>query len=408
MSFRTILHLDMNAFFASVEQQADPSLQGKPIAVTGAAERTVITTASYEARAYGVKTGMTIGEARRKCPHLILVVGKNRKYTHTSTLIMEMLRDFTPLVEVSSIDEAFLDVTGSIPLFGPPAEIALEIKKRIRDRFGLTCSVGIAPNKLLAKLASDMQKPDGLVTIEPHEVASILDRVPVGDMCGIGAKTQDILRLLGIRTCGDLGRFPPHILKNRLGVFGERLHLMGRGIDDSAVVPTEEAEAVKTVGHSMTLAIDVNDREEIARRLLQLSEMVGRRARKHGVTGKTVTLTVRYPDFTTFSRQSTDDSYTNQSREIYRRVKGILEMIVLEQPVRLLGVRLGALRQSEEQLSLFNEEQQQVTATSAMDSINDRYGNFTVTYGSLLNTTGESGVISPAWRPEGIRRVDVT
>ena len=165
---RTILHIDMNAFFASVEQQSNPALRGKPIAVTGAAARTVITTASYEARAFGVKTGMTVGEAKRACPELILVVGNNRSYTYVSSCIIAILREFTPLVEVFSIDEAFLDVTGSIRLFGSAEEISMRIKARIRTDFGLTCSIGIAPNKLLAKLASEMEKPDGLTVIPPR------------------------------------------------------------------------------------------------------------------------------------------------------------------------------------------------------------------------------------------------
>lgn len=178
----------MNAFFASVEQQSNPELRGKPIAVIGAAKRTVITTCSYEARAFGVKTGMNSWEARQKCPGLIFVIGNNRKYTYTSIQIINIMRDYTPLVEVFSIDEAFLDVTGCLSLFGSPERIAGLIKERIRGELGLTCSIGIAPNKLLAKLASDMQKPDGLTVIAPHLVAQVMERVPIRDLCGIGAK----------------------------------------------------------------------------------------------------------------------------------------------------------------------------------------------------------------------------
>src|SRR5512135_2899917 len=189
MDERIILHIDMNAFFASVEQQCNPALRGKAIAVIGAAKRTVITTCSYEARAWGVKTGMTVHEGRQKCPGLIFVVGDNRKYTWTSAQIVRIFLDYTPLVEVFSIDEAFLDVTGSLRIFGSAERIAYLIKARIRHHFGLTCSIGIAPNKLLAKLASDMQKPDGLTVIRPDEVARVLDRVPVKDLCGVGGKT---------------------------------------------------------------------------------------------------------------------------------------------------------------------------------------------------------------------------
>ena len=405
---RTILHIDMNAFFASVEQQADPALRGKPIAVTGSSHRTVITTASYEARARGVKTGMAVWEARRTCPELILVVGNNRRYTDISTRIMALLGKFTPLVEVFSIDEAFLDLTGSLRLFGSPLRIARIIKADIRQQFGLTCSIGIAPNKLLAKLASEMQKPDGLTVIRPEEVRSVLERVPIGDLCGIGRKTEQQLSQLGIRSCGDLGRFPADILRRKFGIVGERLHRMGLGEDDTPVVPAEEADEVKSVGHSTTLPRDITDGEDIRRHLLELSEMVGRRARRYGVRGRTVTLTVRYADFTTFSRQACQPEYLSRSDEIYRAAVAILEGLELVQPVRLLGVCLSGLHSDGEQLSLFGDERQRNLATCVMDKVNDRYGAFTVTFATILESEGKgSRVISPAWRPEGIRHVDV-
>ncbi len=407
MTPRTILHIDMNAFFASVEQRANPALRGKPVAVIGSAARTVILTTSYEARAFGVRTGMMVHEAKQACPELILTPADNRKYTHTSRLIMAMLRDFTPRVETFSIDEAFLDVTGSLRLFGSVERIAWLIKARIRHAFGLTCSIGIAPNKLLAKLASDMQKPDGLTIIRPEESPHILAAVPVQNLCGIGRKTERELTLFGIKTCGDLGRFPVEILTRRFGVVGERLHRMGLGEDDSPVVPAEEAPEVKSVGHSTTLDRDVDKREDMLRCLLQLSEMVGRRARKHAVQGKTVTLTLRYGDFTTINRQATLPGHTNQSDEIYRAAVDILDTIRLAQPVRLLGVRITGLRHHGEQLPLFMDERKKALATAAMDSVNNRYGNFTVTYGSLLEEEGGAEVISPAWRPEGIRCVEV-
>ena len=215
MSERIILHLDMNAFFASVEQQSNPALRGKPIAVIGSNGRTVITTASYEARKFGVKTGMAIWEAKQHCPNIILVVGNNPKYTYTSSRIFSMMLDYTPLVEVFSIDEAFLDVTGSMGIFGSPERIVYLMKARIKHSFGLTCSVGVAPNKLLAKLASDMKKPDGLTIIRPEEISPVLEAIPIKDICGIGSQTEKKLNLLGIKTCGDLGRFPVDILKRK-------------------------------------------------------------------------------------------------------------------------------------------------------------------------------------------------
>lgn len=409
---RIIMHIDMNAFFASIEQQNNPELRGKPIAVIGSAKRTVITTSSYEARAFGVKTGMNTWEARQKCPQIIFVVGDNRKYTWTSGRIVKLLHQYTPLVEVFSIDEAFLDVTGSLSLFTSPERIANLLKARIRRHFGITCSIGIAPNKLLAKLASDMRKPDGLTVIRPEDVSAVLEKIPAGDLCGIGRKTARQLAFYGISTCGDLGRFPVDILRKRFGVIGEQLSRMGRGIDDSPVIPAEHAEDVKSVGHSMTLERDIEDRREILRFLLQLSEMVGRRARRHKVWGRTVTLSIRYADFDTWTgRQETLGNFINLSEDIYRAAVAILDSLTLLQPVRLLGVRLSNLRHASSQLPLFPEERRKAMLADAMDEVNDRYGDFSVTFASLLDKEKAQGkgshVISPAWRPEGIRHIDV-
>jgi DNA polymerase-4 len=297
MQYRIVMHIDMNAFFASVEQQANPELRGKPIAVIGSHGRTVITTSSYEARAFGVKTGMAKWEALKVCPHLIFVVGDNKKYTYTSSRIIEMMKAYTPLVEVFSIDEAWLDVTHSLQLFGSAERIAYLLKAQIRQSFGITCSIGIAPNKLLAKLASDMQKPDGLTIIKPDEVAKVLEIIPANDLCGIGKKMERHLALLSIKTCGQLGRADEQMLTRKFGIMGKRYKEWGQGIDHSLVVPQEEEDDVKSVGHSMTLRRDVDTREDILKYLLQLSEMVGRRARRYGVTGKTVSLYIRFADY---------------------------------------------------------------------------------------------------------------
>lgn len=403
------MHLDLNAFFASVEQQADPELRGKPIAVVGGSGRTVITTSSYEARAFGVKTGMAKWEALRCCPQLIIVVGDNKKYTYTSTRIMEMMRDYTPQVEVFSIDEAWLDITHSLSIYGTPERIAYLLKARIKESFGITCSIGIAPNKLLAKLASDMQKPDGLTIIKPEDVSRVLERMPINELCGIGKKMDRHLAMMSIRTCGELGRCDEARLTRKFGIIGSRLKQMGQGIDDSPVTPNEEDDEVKSVGHSMTLRRDVERREDILKNLLQLSEMVGRRARRYGVSGKTVTLYVRFADFySSFGKQNTLRSYINLSDEIYKAAVAILDTTELPQPVRQLGVRLSNLKYEAEQLSLFQEVQKKSDAIKAMDTVNDRFGEFKVTFGSLLAADQKgSHVISPAWRPEGIRNVDV-
>jgi DNA polymerase IV len=406
---RQILHLDMNAFFAAVEQQNDPALRGKPVGVIGSSGRTVVTTCSYEARRFGVKTGMNVWQAKSCCPELLLVIGDNRKYTDTSKRIIAMLRDYTPLVEVFSIDEAFLDVTGSLALFGTPERIAYLLKARIRQQFGLTCSIGIAPNKLLAKLASDMQKPDGLTLIPPERVESLLESLPIGELCGIGPRLTRQLNRLGIHSCGQLGRYPLYLLKKRYGIVGDKLQQMARGIDDSPVVPVEEEAPVKSVGHSMTLREDISQPADIERFLLQLAEMVGRRARRYGVSGRTVHLQLRLADFdTNLGRQKTLPSHINQSAAIYRAARKILATLPVDQPIRLLGISLSNLQHQGEQLPLFCDERRTQRMTTAMDLVNQRFGDSTLNFASLLdNRERGSHVISPAWRPEGVRCVDV-
>jgi len=403
------MHIDMNAFFASVEQQVNPTLRGKPIAVIGSNERTVVTTSSYEARAYGVKTGMTKYEAMRLCPHIILVAGDTSRYTDTCHQLVEIYRQYTPIVEVYSIDEAFLDVTGSIPLFGNVEVIARSIKRDIRRTLGrLTCSIGIAPNKLLAKLGSDMKKPDGLVIIQQGDIGRLLEHLPVQELCGIGPRLERHLADVGIKTCGELGRASIHVLKNRFGVIGERLKLMAQGIDNSPVIPLEQEADAKSVGHSMTLNRDESDMETLERHVLQLSEMVGRRLRRGGYAGRTIALTLRYPDFNTFTKRSTVGTYMNNSIDIYVAAREILNAIRLQQPVRLIGVSVCNLTKNTVQIPLFGTDRIKQAATHTMDTINDRYGDFCITWGTLIERYHHKGVISPAWRPDGVKCVNLS
>lgn len=405
---KTIMHVDMNAFFAAIEQQSNPALRGRPIAVTGSEKRSIILTASYEARRFGIKTGMRHFEALALCPQLILVPANNRLYTHVSTEIMLLFQDYTPLVEIFSVDEAFLDLSASLALFGGVERIAYLIKSRIKARFGITCSIGIAPNKLLAKLASEQKKPDGLTLFKAEEVPAILEQMPIQELCGIGRRLGRQLQGLGLFTCGQLARYPVSILRKKFGVVGDKLHAMAHGRDSSPVVACEDAAPVKSVGHSRTLRDDLEDREAICAFLLQLAEMVGRRARRYGVSGRVVTLTLRYSDFTTISRQQVQADYLDSSEEIYRASVKILEGLLLDQPVRLLGVKLSSLRFKTGQLPLFPAARRQFLLTEARDAANDRYGDFTVMFGSLLEQKGKgSYVISPAWRPDGVKNVNV-
>ena len=403
---RSVLHIDMNAFFASVEQRANPALRGRPMAVIGSKHRGVILSPSYEARAFGVKTGMTYFEAKKRCPGIVFAEADPARYTHACEQLIEIWSGFTPLVELFSIDEAFLDVTGCEALFGDPVRIAVLIKERIWAEMGLTCSIGVGPNKLLAKLGSDMQKPDGLVLIEPEDVDAVLEDLPVKEICGIGPHLTQHLAAMGIRTCGELRSAPLRRLVARFGIVGERLLDMARGIDDDPVVAQEAqaAEVSKSMGHSMTFDEDCADRAQLERHLLQLSEKVGRRLRRGLYTGRTVTLTLRYADFQTFSRQRRLQHAMNHGLDIYAAAAALLREIPLEQPVRLVGVSVSSLERNVEQMPLFAEERKRKFIAEAMDEINDRYGSFTVTWGTLADRFDHGRVISPAWRPAGDRQ----
>jgi DNA polymerase-4 len=374
----------MDAFFISVEIRDHPSLRGKPAAVCGSLSRSVITSASYEARPYGLRAGMPTQEAKRRCPQLILVEGNHSKYTEVSARIFSLLKEFTPAVEVASIDEAYLDITGSQLLFPSPLNIARAIKDRILIREGLTCSVGIAPNKLLAKLASRLKKPDGLVVISNEEVEAALENLPVGKLHGIGPRLEESLKAMGVFTCGQLGKIPVPFLKKKFGVIGERLHEMGMGLDESPVVPFDQEEDAKSLSHSVTLENDTSDPEVIGKILLQLSEKVSKRMRREGFYGKRVTLTVRYSDFFTFTKQKTLSGWVNSGNEIFRHSHQIFESISHPKPIRLLGVGVSQFKKEWSQLDLFEKREKKDKLLKAMDRINERFGDWTLTWGSLF------------------------
>ena len=395
----------MDAFFASVEQQANPRLRGKPIAVIGSGGRTVITTRSYEARKYGVKTGMNVYETKKLCPHVIFVIGNNEKYTHTCKELQKIYLRFTPDVEIYSMDEAFLDITTTHHLFGGPEEIGQSIKKQIKEQFGITCTVGIAPNILIAKLASDLAKPDGSRWIRPEGVKSVLEGLPLKELWGIGSGLTWRLEALGIKTCGELGRAPVSLLRSTFGIIGEHLKAMGMGRCNRPLYVQETDP--KSIGHSMTFPKDLAGRKEIKAEILKLSEMVGRRARRYGFIGRRVTLTVRYPDFDTFSKQTTLSDYTNHTHEIYEHALSVLNSIRLKDKVRLLGVSLSSLIRDGNQMLLFEDLRRKQSLLQAMDAVNDRYGDFQLIWGSYLEQREPPRVISPAWRPSGVKSVQV-
>ena len=384
---RIILLVDMNSFFASVEQQCNPLLRGKPVAVGGpAGSRSVVAAASYEARAFGVRAAMPVIEALSRCPELILVCGDMRKYADVSRRVFRICGDYTDLLEVYSIDECFMDVTFTQPLFGSAWSIALDIKRRIYGELGLTCSVGIGPNKVLAKLAAGMQKPDGLVEIRPEDVRDMLENLPVEKLHGIGSKVANRLKDMGISTAGALGRASRDRLNRQFGVYGDVLHAMGNGVSDSRVIPYCDRPDIKSVGHSHTLERNTRNLDILGCHLLRLSEMVGRRLRGHGFAGKTVTLVVRYSDMHTFSRRRTLPEHINDGYAIHKIAMSILrEQVGNKRAIRLVGVCVSNLTRSSCQLNLFADAKK-VNLLKAVDAINDKYGEFTIRRARLIET----------------------
>jgi DNA polymerase-4 len=404
---RTILHIDMNAFFASVEQRVNPQLRGKPIAVGGGiSKRSVVAAASYEAKALGVKNGMSSWEAKRICPSLIMVAGDMSKYVYTSKEIIKIFRDYSDLVEVFSIDEAFLDVTLTKHHFGGAIKMARDIKGRIRDRFGLTCTIGIGPNKLLAKLAGELKKPDGLVVINHDDVPEMFDMIPVKELCGVGRKIEVYLAEMGIKTCGDLRRCPEWRLVRRFGAaWGERLYMMGQGRDESPVNPGYIEDEAKSMGHSYTLPKNTMDRTVVKNYLLHLSEQVGRRLRGNGYKGRTIHLYIRHSDFTGFSRQRKLEDYMDDGYDIYNQAAKILDEANLdEKMVRLIGVSLSSLIKDLDQISMLEEKESRKKVIKAMDEVNDKFGEFTLTRASLLKTElhEKVGMVAPRAYKSGL------
>jgi DNA polymerase-4 len=330
-----ILHIDMDAFYASVEQLDNPQLKNKCVIVGGTSNRGVVSAASYEARQFGVRSAMPIYQAKQKCPHGIFVPPRMERYQAVSKKIMAVLRDFSPLVEPVSIDEAYVDITGCQRLFGEPQEIAWEIKRKIKETVNLTCSIGIAPNKFLAKIASDMQKPDGLTLITPDKVAAFVDSLPMNKVPGVGNKMQHQLELLGIVTLGDVQRLPQKTLQRHLGKFGVRLRTLSAGADDSPVIPHA---AHKSISSERTLAADTRDRELLKRCLLSQSAEVARQLRQAGVLAKTITLKIKDADFKTFTRRTTIAIPCQSSKTIYEQAARLLDEYKITKKIRLIGV----------------------------------------------------------------------
>jgi DNA polymerase-4 len=387
---RKILHLDMDAFFAAVEQLDHPAYRGKPV-IVGADPRGrgVVSTCSYEARRYGVHSALSIGEAARLCPDGIFLPVRGPRYVEVSRQIMALLSEYTPLVEPLSLDEAFLDLTGSEQIFGPAATITRQIVNRIQTEIGLPASIGLAPNKFLAKLGSDLEKPRGFVVIGSKNALTILENLPINKMWGVGVKTAAALEAMGINTIGMLRGVDPAILAARFGETGYQLHRLARGIDDR---PVTVGAAAKSIGHEITFQTDTADREFLAGVLLCLTEQVARSLRRQQVKGRVITVKLRDSSFKTVTRRVTLATPTDFEEQIYREALNLAERAGWGgRWVRLIGVGVSNFEVGGVvQLGLFEEE---TTAPErpelrqlhqTVDALKDRFGEAAVTKGTVL------------------------
>jgi DNA polymerase IV len=383
-----IIHLDMDAFYPSVEVLDNPDLKGKPVIVGGSKERGVVSSASYEARKFGVHSAQPMATAMQLCPHGIVMPTRMSRYKEVSVQVFEIFDFFTPLVEPLSIDEAFLDVTDSIRLFGSPIEIAKRIKLMVTEKTGLTISAGVAPSKFVAKIASDMEKPDGLTVVSTHKVRAFLDPLPIKKMWGVGKVTQEALSGLRIHTFKDLSHFPVEVLEKKFGKHGSHMHQLSRGIDERDVVTGHD---VKSIGHEDTYSKDIFDLDLAKRELLSLANRVARRMRRKGFEGKTITLKVKYHDFVRITRSVTRNKYTNDSTDIYANICNLLEKTAVgKKPVRLLGISLSNLAAigSGRQLSLFKDEgsnEKRKELNKTLDSVLEKFGSKGIRPGSLID-----------------------
>ncbi|MBW2615807.1 MAG: DNA polymerase IV [Deltaproteobacteria bacterium] len=384
---RAIIHLDMDAFYPAVEALDSPALKGKPVIVGGTPKRGVVSSASYEAREFGVHSAQPIATAVRLCPDGIFLPVRMKRYKELSEQVFEIFHRFTPLVEPLSIDEAFLDVTGSTHLFGDPVEIAKTIKQTVVKETGLTISAGVAPSKFVAKIASDMDKPDGLTVVRPDRVRQFLDPLPIKKMWGVGKVTQEALSRLNVLSFYDLSRVPLKILERSFGRHGLKMHLLSMGIDDRDVVPDHD---VKSIGHEDTFSNDILDIGEAKKELLSLANKVARRMRQKEITGRNITLKVKYSDFVQITRSATLPKPTDDGPEIYSIACSLLEKTDAgRRPVRLLGISLSKLNfpASNSQLALFNQEsasQKRKNLNIALDSVYEKHGDNSIGPGTLL------------------------
>jgi DNA polymerase IV len=382
----TILHVDMDAFYASVEQRDNPALRGLPVLVGGTGNRGVVCAASYEARPFGVHSAMPMATARRLCPQAAVLPLRMQHYVQVARQIREIFFAFTPLVEPLSLDEAFLDVAGCEGLFGPAPEIATRIKATIRKETDLVPSVGVAPNKFLAKLASDHGKPDGFVVLPPDEILAFLTPLPVGRIWGVGAKGQKRLHALGIETIGHLAALPERVLVDHFGEGGRHMWQLAHGQDGRTVVPDRDARSIST---ETTFDQDIGDRDILRTWLLQLVDHLATRLRHHGIFARTLELKLRSSDFRTCSRSKALAAATNHTETLWQAARELLRRSLSDDllPLRLLGVGAARLtRTPVVQRDLFDSDShaRRSALDQAIDTIRGQFGTDAIQRGSLV------------------------
>jgi DNA polymerase-4 len=379
-----IMHVDMDAFFASVELLERPELVGKPVIVGHASARSVVTAATYEARRYGVNSAMPMAVALRRCPHAIVLEPHFERYAHYSKLVMRILGEVSPHVEQLSVDEAFLDVAGARRLLGNSWQIGTALRERVYSETGLRCSAGAAATKFVAKLASSRAKPDGLLVVPEATTLDFLHPLPVTALWGVGGKSEEVLVRLGLRTIGDVAHAPVEMLRRAIGDAGAaRLHELSWGRDPRSVTPGREE---KSIGHETTFETDVTDAAELHRVLLQLSDGVGQRLRRAGVLGRTIAIKLRFSDFTTITRSRTLAEPSDVSRRIYEAARELYDQAnTSARPVRLIGVRAEQLvGDGGSALGLWDDDEDWREAEQTVDAITERFGAGAVRPAALL------------------------
>jgi DNA polymerase IV len=383
----TVLHVDMDAFYASASLLSRPELVGTPVIIGGGGNRGVVLSATYEARRFGVASAMPMSRARRLCPQATVIAPDHHLYSQISAAVMATFDTITPLVEPLSLDEAFLDVAGSVRRLGNPARIGQLIRDTIHDEQGITCSVGVAPTKFVAKLASGLAKPDGLVVVPRDEVVTFVQQLPVGALWGVGDKTEETLLRLGLRTVADIAHTPLDTLRRALGdSAGPHLHDLAWGRDPRGVEPVRRE---RSIGSDETFEFDVDDPAYIHRQLLKLSDRTAARVRAAGMLGRTVTIRVRFADFTTITRSRTLRDPTDVSREIYETARSLYDALGLQRArIRLVGVRMEGLVEGSGapiQGLLDEPEQGWREADRAVDRASARFGAGSVRPASLIS-----------------------